>query len=57
MGAEEATAVREGFELGDDARFVALAGVTGNMKRAFPTSAFRIDEHQPVGTEPIRVQH
>ena len=57
MGAEEATAVRDGFDLGDDARFVAFAGIAGNMKRAFPTIAFRIDEHQPVGTEPIRVQH
>ena len=56
-GREEATAVRDGFELGDDARFVAFAGIAGSMKIAFPTIAFRIDEHRPVGTEPIRVQH
>jgi hypothetical protein len=56
-GREEATAVRDGFELGDDARFVAFAGITGNRKGAFPTIAFRIDEHQPVGSAPIRVRH
>jgi hypothetical protein len=55
--AEEATVVRDGFELGDDARFVAFAGITGNRKSAFPTIAFRIDEHQPVGSAPIRVRH
>jgi hypothetical protein len=56
-GGGEATAARDGFELGDSARFVAFAGVAGNMEHAFPTGAFRIDEHPLVSGVPFRVQH
>jgi hypothetical protein len=56
-GGEEATAARDGFELGDSARFVAFAGAAGNMQNAFPTVAFRIDEHRTVNGVPFRVKH
>ena len=56
-GGGEATAAREGFELGDSARFVAFAGAAGNMQNAFPTMAFRIDEHRMVNGVPFRVKH
>jgi hypothetical protein len=56
-GGGEATTARDGFELGDNARFVAFAGVAGNVKNAFPTVALRIDEHRMVNGAPFRVQH
>ena len=56
-GEEEATAARDGFALGDKARFVAFAGAAGNMKYAFPTIAFQIDEHPIVNGVPFRVRH
>ena len=56
-GGGEATAAGDGFELGDKARFVAFAGVAGDAKYAFPTIAFRIDEHPMVNGLPFRVMH
>jgi hypothetical protein len=54
---EEATAARDGFELGDNARFVVFTRVAGDMEHAVSTSAFPIDEHRLVNGVPFRVMH
>jgi hypothetical protein len=42
---KEATAARGGFQIGDHARFSVFTGKVEDWRNAFPTPAFRIDEH------------
>jgi hypothetical protein len=54
---EEATAAREGFQVGDSARFSVFSGDAGDWRTALPTSAFRIDERPRFEEVPFRVRH
>jgi hypothetical protein len=54
---EEATAAREGFQVGDSARFSVFFGEAGDWRTALPTSAFRIEERPKFEEVPFRVRH
>jgi hypothetical protein len=54
---EEATAARDGFQLGDSARFFVFSGDAGDWRAAFPTAAFRIDQRAIAGDTALRVAH
>ena len=53
---EEATAARDGFNIGDRARFVLFPGATEDSLPAVATSAFIIDERRQTDV-PLRVRH
>jgi hypothetical protein len=53
---EEATAARDGFAIGDQARFVVFLGTAWNYDSSIATTTFRIDEHQQTHTA-LRVRH
>jgi hypothetical protein len=53
---EEATAARDGFNVGDRARFVVFAGAAEDSAATLATSAFIIDEHRQTDV-PVRVRH
>ena len=53
---EEATAARDGFNIGDRGRFVLFAGRAGDYSTALPTAEFVVDEH-PTTDSPLRVRH
>jgi hypothetical protein len=52
---EEATAARDGFNIGDRARFVIFPGPEGSSS-GVATSNFIIDEHRQTD-EPLRIRH
>lgn len=52
---KEITAARNSFQIGDYARFSVFSGKKGDWRNAFPTPAFRIDEHPTYA--PIRHVH
>jgi hypothetical protein len=53
---EEATAARDGFNVGDRGRFVVFTGTPGDYSSAVLTSEFVIDE-RPQTDVPLRVRH
>jgi hypothetical protein len=53
---EEATAARDGFSIGDTARFVIFTAPGQNQTRQIATGEFVIDEHRTTDS-PIRVKH
>ena len=53
---EEATAARDGLNLGDKVRFVLFTGEPGDYKSSLPTEAFTIDE-RPTSDVDLRVRH
>jgi hypothetical protein len=53
---EEATAARDGFNIGDRARFVVFAGKEEDLSSAIATPEFIIDEHSQTDI-PLRVRH
>jgi hypothetical protein len=53
---EEATAARDGFNLGDRGRFVVFAGAAGDSSAALSTGEFVIDQ-RPTTDIPLRVRH
>jgi hypothetical protein len=53
---EEATAARDGFSIGDQARFVIFVRTAGDYGSSVATSGFRIDEHRQTDI-PMRVRH
>jgi hypothetical protein len=52
---KEATSARDSFQIGDYARLSVFSGKKGDWRNAFPTPAFRIDEHPTYA--PIRHVH
>jgi len=54
---EEATAARDGFRRGDEARFVVFVSVPGDYSNAVATSAFSIDEQPSSPDLNLRVRH
>ena len=55
-GGEEATAARDGFKLGDHARFVVFLGDAGDYQQSIATDAFIITE-QPTTSLRLRLKH
>jgi len=53
---EEATAARDGFKIGDRARFLVSDDLVGDPMNAIATPEFVIDEHRSTD-EPLRVRH
>src|SRR5437016_12279278 len=53
---EEATAARDGFGIGDHARFVIFVGDAGDYSSSVVSSEFRIDEHAQTNLN-LRVRH
>jgi hypothetical protein len=53
---EEATAARDGFQIGDKARFVLFTAEPGDYSSSIPTEAFTIDE-APTSDVDFRVRH
>jgi hypothetical protein len=53
---EEATAARDGFNIGDRARFVVFAGEPEDSSSAIATPDFIIDEHRQTDV-PLRIRH
>lgn len=53
---EEATAARDGFQIGDKARFVIFTGEPGDYASSVATDPFTIDEH-PTSDVDFRVRH
>jgi hypothetical protein len=53
---EEAAAARDGFQIGDKARFVIFTGEPGDYASSVATDSFTIDEH-PTSDVDFRVRH
>ncbi len=53
---EEATAARDGFVIGDRARFVIFVGAAGDYHSSVATADFKIDEHRKTDAN-LRVRH
>jgi hypothetical protein len=53
---EEATAARDGLQIGDRARFVIFTAEPGDYASSLPTQEFTIDEH-PTSDVDFRVRH
>jgi len=53
---EEATAARDGINLGDKLRFVLFTGEPGDYASSIPTEAFVIDEAS-TSDVPLRIRH
>jgi hypothetical protein len=56
-GGEEATAARDGFRLGDQARFVVFVSSPGDYSNAVATGGFRIDERPSRPDLDLRLKH
>jgi hypothetical protein len=52
---QEATAARDGFDIGDKARFVIFAGPAGDRAAQIATAEFFIDQHRETDV-PVRVR-
>jgi len=52
----EATAARDGFNLGDKGRFIVFTGAAGDYSSAIATAEFVVDEHRQTDV-PLRVRH
>ena len=53
---EEATAARDGFSLGDRARFIIFVGTAGDYGSSLASADFAIDEHRKTDVN-LRVRH
>jgi hypothetical protein len=53
---EEATAARDGFQIGDKARFIIFTGEPGDYASSIATDPFTIDEH-PTSDVDFRIRH